>query len=442
MCESRAMTIWAALPGSIWVRVAPTRKPQIVNSKLRLEKHLHVDPLIAGAYSKREGYIYEHKGAQIHFLSGSRTANVVGGTASIALSVDEAHKIDKDKFEEDFSPFTARTNAPTIMWGVAAAQQDMLYHYRKKLDGTDCVLELPAEVWCALSDSYAQHYANRVHFLGEDHPIIRTQYRLIDIESIGAYLNDAQRASLFAGDHPRLEAPRDGKQYFIVIDVGGESEVEASDAEIREEQPGRDSTMAWILEIDPTENTDPYPMIRIVSGVWWTGRSHLACVPEVITLARHWGVLGGVCDARGVGEALAMAIHKSIPSITPYLATSPEVSQDCYDLLARINTGRVRFWRADPAADEELREIQAQSRWTRYEIHGHAEYPLMRLAKPVGIGSSGKHIDGIKALTYIHRAVSVEYAGLLAYMRSAVEEGSEESTAQDSGKWPAGAVVS
>jgi hypothetical protein len=402
LLEARALSIWRGVPGSTWVRVAPTWKPQIVNSKLRLEKHLKADPLLAGRWVRREGYIYESGEAQIQFLSGGPTANVVGATASIALSVDEAHKIDRGKFEEDLGPFTASTNAPTLLWGVAADELDLLHEYRQRAEGTDRLLVFPADVWCELSAAYAAHYAARVATLGEDHPTILTQYRLIPIAAAGAYLNAVQRASLFNQDdaHPRLEAPREGMLYALVCDVGGESEEERDDAGEMAENPGRDYTMAWVLEVDPRASRHPYPMVRVVNGVWWVGRAHLEALKDLAAYCRHWGIERGVIDARGVGEALAMALQKRVPGILAYKATQADVSADCYDLLARINTGRVRFWKADPSADPELREAQAQARHTRYVIRGHE---LMALAKPP---SHGKHIDGIKALTYLHRAVA------------------------------------
>jgi hypothetical protein len=407
--EKRALDAYAGVPGSILVRTAPTYKPQIVNSKHRLELFLKATPWLRRRWRRREGYIFEVGHAQVHFLSTSPTAQVVGATASIALDVDEAHKVDAGKFEEDFGPFTASTNAPTILWGVAADETDMLHEYREKARGTDRLLEFPAEVIAELSPAYAAHYATRVEELGEDHPVILTQYRLIPIAAIGGYLREQHRRVLFSGDHPQLEGPRQGMKYFMAVDIGGESEEGLDDEGTREAEPDRDSTIIWILEVDQRDDWRPYPMVRVVAGYWYTGRlltdsghgdedvSNLIC-----DHIRHWNVVGGVIDARGVGEAVAGQVHRRHPIVKPYKATSPTVSEDCYDLLARINTGNVKFYRADPNADPIRREMEAQARHTRYEIRNHDQ---MRLTKPKGSGSSSKHIDFVKALTYIKRAL-------------------------------------
>lgn len=410
---NRALMIWQGVPGSVWVRTAPTYRPQIVNSKLRLEKFIGSDPFIKRKVRPREGYIIEVGQAQVQFLSGGAQANVLGATASIALSVDEAHKIDSGKFEEEFAPFTASTNAPTILWGVAADKLDLLYEYRSANDGTDKALDYPAKVWCNLNEAYAAHYLNRVEHLGRSHPVILTQYDLVDVEAVGSYLNAGQRSSLFSGTHPRLEAPRDGQDYAMLVDIGGESEVDADDEDVRFDEPARDSTWVWILEWTRGAQAIPYPTFRIVAAFWWTGRDHMSLLPELEQLARRWRVLGGACDARGVGEAVALGLHKRIPGIAAYKASSESVSEDCYDLLARLNVGTVQFWKADPADDEIVREFHAQARHTKYEIHGHQ---LMRLIKPTGTSRKATlHIDGMKALTYLHRGTAIPHAGLFGY---------------------------
>ncbi len=426
--EARSLSIFRAVPGSTWIRTAPTHKPQLVNSRHRLEKMISNDPLLAGRVRPREGYIYQHGHARIEFLSAQKSASVVGATASIALSVDEAHKVDRGKFEEDFGPFTASTNAPTILWGVAADKIDLLQEYVDHNAGTDRDLSYPASIWCELSPAYAAHYQARLAKLGEDHYVILTQYKLIPVEAIGGYLTPAQRQSLFSGDHPRLEGPQPGRLYYLAIDVGGQSELDLSSEEMREEEPGRDSTMVWVLEVDPDEGDEPYELVRVVAGIWWTGEDHMAKAPEVLKLAQHWGISGGCIDARGVGEALAAFVHREIPAVEAYYATADKVSADCFDLQARINTGRVRFWKGDPAADPELQEIQAQARHTRYEIGGHER---MKITKPPG--RVDRHIDGIKALTYIHRAVRRPHAGAMNALARMADRARAGQTQEEGG---------
>jgi len=225
--------------------------------------------------------------------------------------------------------------------------------------------------------------------------------------------------------------------YGILIDIGGESELDADDAAVRELEPGRDSTSVWVIEYDPAEAVPDhgYHTVRVVTGEHWTGKKHLALtdgdrgtLDDLVELCRHWQVQSGVCDARGVGHAVAKALRRRVPAVDAYEASGVSVSEDCYDLLARLNAGTVTMWKADPAADEVLREMADQARWTRYAISGHE---LLKITKPTGVGSTDRHIDLVKALTYLHRAMSQPHSGLMQHLRQQIAARKEEQ--DDSG---------
>ncbi len=429
MLESRLLCIFSGVPGSTYIRTAPTWKPQIVQSKLRLEQHTESDPLLDSDRLKpREGFLYQYGKAMLQFMSGGASSNVVGATASIALSVDEAHKIDSGKFEEDFMPFTASTNAPAILWGVSADKLDLLHEYRELNEGTDRCLVFPWDVWAELSPAYASHCEKRKKKLGESHPTWLTQYCLIPCEAAGSFFKEHHRSAFFSGTHPRLSQPRSGMAYVILIDIGGESELDADDAAIRLAEPGRDSTAIGIFEYDPAEpvGDDEWPITRLVQLLHWTGKKHVALcdadtstLTELCSLALHWQVRSGICDARGVGHAVAKGLHRRVPCILPYEASNVSVSEDCYDLLSMLNAGRVTCYQADPAEDDERRELEDQTRWTKYVVSGHE---LLKIVKPTGEGSAHRHIDLVKMLTYLHRAMGTPHSGLLEHMRQQTKE--------------------
>jgi hypothetical protein len=113
-----------SLRAESWIRTAPTYKPQIVNSKKRLREILQLDAkhrirtrLFGARLVREEGYIWRLGNASVEFVSSGPHAHVVGATASVCLDMDEAHKVDKAKFDEDFAPFTADTAAATLCGG-------------------------------------------------------------------------------------------------------------------------------------------------------------------------------------------------------------------------------------------------------------------------------------------------------------------------------------
>jgi hypothetical protein len=427
LIEARALVRHQHVGGSI-VKTAPNYEPQVTTSKHRLEERAAEDPFFERKIRWREGNIAQYGNARVQFLSLDPKARIEGATASLLLEVDEAHLTDEHSFNEKAGPMSGFWAAPKVMWGVAAAKQDMLYkNLCHNLGGPPAnpgtvlndekrgVFQFPAALWCELVPRWAKNYEAVRAYLGKDHPTVLTQYELVDVESIGGYLNQAQVAILAGGDHPALRAPRAERQleYIAVIDIAGEAEEEELDpSEMSAGQ--RDSTICWIIEVDWSNVHLDRPLCRIVTAYWWVGKS-LAEDPVsklpgqqelLLKLLAQWRVQRYVVDARGVGEQVAMYLTKRRPGGEAYKATSQTVSEDCLALLALLNNDRVRLWKQDQAKDgRELVEARAecirQAGWTKKLIHGHE---LMKIVKP----ANGQHIDMVKALTYVPRCLNLQ----------------------------------
>lgn len=397
----------AALP-SIWIRTAPTARPQIVNSKKRLREILKLNskngighPLFEGArLLKEEGYIWRLGNASVEFLSSGPNANVVGGTASKCLDMDEAHKIDRAKFDEDFAPFTANTAAATLLWGVASNGLDTIEAYRESnmAEGRgDLNLRYPCEIWMDVHEPYRIHVEDRINKLGYDHPIIKTQYRLIKVAAEGRYLNEAQIRSLMEGDHERQRKPRKGSQYEMVIDVAASNEeCNPEDVIEGEEDTATDSAVIWIYEVtDKVASNGIFPIVHLVNLVWSTGASLPNFEKEVDEAIEFWRPTKVTIDAVGVGRQVAesMAAKYGPHTVNVYTASSVTVSADCFDLLARLNFHSVLMFRDD--GSPEWAEFERQCGWTKYA----SDKGKMKLIK----AEATKHIDMIKGLTYLNQ---------------------------------------
>src|SRR3990172_5204281 len=111
--------------GGTGVKCAPTFRPQLLTSIERLRKHL-----TDAGYGKRihaaEGFKLGVGKALWTFLSASPDTNVVGATASILLEADEAQDIAPDKFNKDFRPMAATTNATTVLYGTPWSDDTLL----------------------------------------------------------------------------------------------------------------------------------------------------------------------------------------------------------------------------------------------------------------------------------------------------------------------------
>jgi hypothetical protein len=389
------------LDGGTLVHAAPTFKPQIVRAKQRLEKLLKRDPLAHKPGGKerweaKEGYQFWMGAACVEFYSADKKANVVGGTGDLGLVVDEAHKVDQGKFDEDFAPMTARTASPVIFTGVAAYQNDLLYEYMQKIRTGEAKgesLEFPAALWCEVDPVYALHYEARVKALGASHPVILTQYDLQDLEGGGGLFSSEQKDSLFSGGHEFLNKPREGEIYLAGMDVAGEAEVDEDTLEM--EVQDRDSSVLLIARVifDAYFHRTTYPKVEVVCGRKWTGENLPIVQAQALRELGRWKVRRGLTDARGVGEQLAGVLQRKHPPMRGYKATKESVHEDASYLLALMNHGRITFWQGeDPLHKEAVR----QATWTRKKVTGHE---FINMDKP----KRHQHIDIMKSLSYIAR---------------------------------------
>lgn len=392
---------------SIWVRTAPTYKPQIVNSKKRLRELLQLSssnyikyPTFHNAkLMKEEGYIWRVGNASVEFISSGDNANVVGGTANECLDMDEAHKINQAKFDEDFAPMTANTSASTLLWGVAADGTDVIqYYHDKNIEDKrkDLNLHYPADLWMEIHAPYRKHVEQRIKALGKDHPIMKTQYWLRPVSSEGKFLQPNHVRNLLSGDHPRLLRPNRGRRYEIVIDIAAANENFEEGVLEGQEQTDTDSSMIWIYEVtDIICANGIFPIVRIVNMQWMTGVPLEIQEREIEQTIVFWGAQKITIDAIGVGRQIAETMKRKFGenSVNAYTASNITVSSDCFDLQARLNYSSVLMFSDD--GSPEYAEFIRQIGWTKYA----SKKGLMKLVKP----KSDQHIDMVKALTYINQ---------------------------------------
>jgi hypothetical protein len=119
--------------GGAIVKTAPTYQPQTLNSKLRLLTTLD-NPLNAGQWWVREGYMVGLGKAACLFVSGHEEARVVGLTASLLLEVDEAQDMDETKYLKDFRPMASSTNATTVLYGTAWTAKPCWRNRRRSIE--------------------------------------------------------------------------------------------------------------------------------------------------------------------------------------------------------------------------------------------------------------------------------------------------------------------
>jgi hypothetical protein len=378
-----AYLLFAYPQGSI-VKAAPTYKPQIVNSRMRLLSMLEA-PLLRERVWKSFGYIIglapdtalveAQSGPRIMFFSAGPDSSIVGATASLLLELDEAQDVQLEKYDVELKPMAATNNSTSVMYGTAWSDNTLLACMRahnlerQQLDGVQRHFEYDWQTLAALNPRYRSFVEGEMRRLGEDHVSIRTQYRLLPISGAGFLLNDLQR-HLIRGTHSWLDSPDEDSSGFFVagLDVGGEERPRPGE----EVKPSgkRDSTVLTIGRV--CYNELDLPAIEIVHQTWWTGMRYNDQYASVSALMQLWNIRKLVVDSTGLGEALSSLLSDKFgpERVIGYKFSRSSKSHLTYQLLSLINSARLKLYQQEDAPTTVFDECWKQMRLARYRVPG------------------------------------------------------------------------
>jgi Terminase RNaseH-like domain len=383
------------------VSVSPTFKPQTQLCMDRVKTSLNACVGSRGLWKSSKGYSYTLGNAQLQFFSGEPRANVLGATADLLLSVDEAQSISVAKFDKDFDPMTASTNATRLFWGTAWTSDTLLERERRlalqaqQKDGLQRLFYYTADDVLSLVPSYAAHMQRILAAHGRNHPLVRSQYYCETVDAQSGMFTPA-RLSLINADQIPAEKVAGIKQgigvHFpsplvgegsgvgsisagqtsalgnalgspdpsspvpcsssplpcaFLLDIAGMDEsrlnpLHSSDFGLG--NPGRDSTALTIVQIDlSTLSTLQRPTYHVVARHSWIGENHLTVFGKIKALADTWQPQHIVVDATGVGEGLWAMLDRAFPSrVIPVKFSQQEKSEIGWRFLSIIETGRFR----------------------------------------------------------------------------------------------------
>jgi hypothetical protein len=312
------------------VKFAPVYKPQVQASMDRLEGADTADSGgLAGSiltkkhFRKSDGYKF-HMGVprdtnKWAFLSINPTASIASQTAITLLEGDEAQDIDVNKWERDAQPMGSFNNATTVLWGVAWTKQSFIYQgmqqallmeereearlgYKPKL-----VFKIDAyKVIAAGNENYKKAFENQLARLGKDHIAIQTQYLLNFIDSIGVFFSAEQLARMYSGDYRMRVGPAPGGVYLWSLDIAGQEENPTTTDDVEVGKHKRDGLVLTIGELYRDGTIVPVCLYQ------WVGQAHSRMRDLLPRIIKHWGCIGGVADATGIGEPLAYYLKETL----------------------------------------------------------------------------------------------------------------------------------
>lgn len=331
------------------VVVNPTYKPQTINAILRLENRLNTNLLTRTLWKKRADFMRMIGLCRVSFLSGDASANVVGATASLLLIINESQDIEPARYDKDFAPMVASTNATRVFAGTVwtsrtlLARQMRIAKEAQEADGIQRLFFFTADDVRKVNAAYGTFVDSEIRKLGREHPLVKTQYFCEEIDAQAGMFSAARRL-LMTADQPEHPTPVTGTPYAFLIDVAGMDETTAQNGEDFETNPGRDSTTLSIVSMDgSTLEALRKPTYRVIHRRQWTGENHLTVFGQIKSLAESWTPQYIIVDATGVGEGLWALLDKAFPTrVYPVKFTAGEKSQVGYEFIAIIETGRFR----------------------------------------------------------------------------------------------------
>ncbi|HEX2909375.1 MAG TPA: hypothetical protein VH186_01110 [Chloroflexia bacterium] len=347
------------------VLAAPTQR-QATISKTRLLERLD-NGLNRGALKTSDGYIVRLGQASARFLSAGPSSNVRGETASLLLVANEAQDIEPDRWDAVFDPMAASTNATTLFLGTVwtantlLARQMRFLRQQEAKDGQQRVFLVDWREVAQYVPAYGERVKSRIAQFGEQHPFIKTEYLLQELDGSGG-LFGPERQALMAGTHPRLMAAQEGKLYCLLVDVAGADETgEGLEAGARANLDARrDSTAVTVVEVSEGSplpgSPKTLPTYRVVQRYLWTGVKQTELYGRLVGLARDtWRARYVVVDATGIGQGLASFLSAALPKrVIPFVFTSASKSELGWTFAGVIDSGRYKEYAHDGAADTAL----------------------------------------------------------------------------------------
>jgi hypothetical protein len=376
------------------IKAAPTFLPQGYGSMRRLWSRI-TEAGLTGISAREPGQAIRLGHARMRFLSAEPTANVMGHTAGLLLEVDEAQDVDREKFDREFRPMAAANGATTVYYGTPWDDSTLLeqaVQHNLELQHRDGIRRHFSADWqevAAINPEYGRFVESERARLGESHPLFLTQYALRQAPGAGRLFSAAQRAQL-AASHARQHTPTPGETYVAGLDIGGMGEGD-HDASVL--------TIGRVVEPAP-EALVQEPRLEVVEHMALTGVPHDELFGRLADmLGRVWGVRRVVVDATGIGETIARLLQRALDAdvVQPFKFSAESKSRIGYELIAAVNSGRLRMYAAD--GSNEHAEF-----WRQIELARVAYRPSQQMN--FYVEASEGHDDYLASLALAVEAVS------------------------------------
>ncbi len=145
---------------------------------------------------------------------------------------------------------------------------------------------------------------------------------------------------------------------------------------------GADATVITVGEVGlpSQEGLNREPNLRVVEHYSWVGRKHFDLYPQMVDLLKNvWRCDRVTVDATGIGEPVASFLKRALGSrVMPFVFSQKSKSELAFELLAAINSGRLKLYAQDGSDD--YRELMFEL--TRARSHYRPNQTLNFFVEP------------------------------------------------------------
>ena len=396
--------------GGAIVEANPTYKPQSLVA-LGRTKARFASSLLARGLWRSAGYKLYCGLASVTYLSAELSSNVRGETASLLLICNEMQDVSAAKWDSEFIPMAASTNATRLYIGTVKTSATLLAAKMRELrllearDGVQRVFLIPWELVEKENAAYGTFVRGLIMKKGRNHPSIKTEFDLIEVDADGGMFGAARQA-LMRGDHGRLFAPLPNERYVATLDVGGEDDAVRGGADVLD-NPRRDYTALSVCRVVSHLGLSRY---EVVHQVCWHGVGAASLYGSLCLLLDCWSPVRIVVDATGVGGGLASLLYARYGDrVLPFTFTTRSKAALGSDFLSLIETGRFGFWAGDDEAARVFWQQVAACSYTIPPGEGAIDR-TMKWGVPDGTTSDGYDDQGNPARLSVHDDVLISAA--------------------------------
>ena len=110
------------------------------------------------------------------------------------------------------------------------------------------------------------------------------------------------------------------------------------------------------------------PRVKVVEHYRWTGRKHAELYPQLVDILKNvWHCRRIVVDATGVGQPVSSFLRQSLGSpVIPFTFTAQSKSELVFNLLAAVNSGRLKMYAGDGSAEYQQFWLEMEKTKSQY----------------------------------------------------------------------------